>query len=127
MPEDRNANQPVFMNKDKYQDVKSYYSKERMLEKVDERSDVDSQRKKQPIILNTNFHEESTSKTNQISSQSFTTSMNLAIKSTMTLKNDLKLIRTFKIDPTIFSSLRSEEEKREYLLNKMEEDIRNGL
>lgn len=39
----------------------------------------------------------------------------------------MKLIRAFKIDPIVYSKLRSDDEKQDYLMTKMEEDIREGL
>mmetsp|Transcript_7675 Transcript_7675/g.7073 ORF Transcript_7675/g.7073 Transcript_7675/m.7073 type:complete len:80 (+) Transcript_7675:562-801(+) len=45
------------------------------------------------------------------------------VKSTFALKNELKLLRTFKVDLNLYSQFRSEEEKQSYLLKKMEEDI----
>jgi hypothetical protein len=49
------------------------------------------------------------------------------VKTTLSLGNDLKLIRIFKIDINQYTSIKSEEDKRVYLLMKMEDDIKDHL
>lgn len=46
-----------------------------------------------------------------------------SVKSTVTLRNDLKIIRNFNIDYNKYQVLKNDEDRRRYLLLKMEEDI----
>lgn len=46
----------------------------------------------------------------------------------MSLKqNELKIIRTFKIDSKIYQGLKNDEERRRFLMARMEDDIKEGL
>lgn len=50
------------------------------------------------------------------------------MQSTMSLKQrELKVLRNFRVDVKVYQSFKSDEERSKYLLQKMEEDIREGL
>lgn len=42
-------------------------------------------------------------------------------------QRELKVLRNFRVDVKVYQSFKSDEERSKYLLQKMEEDIREGL
>eukprot|EP00347_Sterkiella_histriomuscorum_P006728 403351661 len=102
----------------KYEQIQSTYSMSQLSQQKKEQS-RNLQTSKIPIILSTNDIGDKTGKSDIHS---------LSVKSTLSLRqNELKIIRNFKIDYNQYQTLKNDEERRKFLISKMENDIRENL
>eukprot|EP00347_Sterkiella_histriomuscorum_P004794 403359072 len=102
----------------KYEQIQSTYSMSQLSQQKKEQS-RNQQTPKIPIILSTNDIGDKTGKSDIHS---------LSVKSTLSLRqNELKIIRNFKIDYNQYQTLKNDEERRKFLISKMENDIRENL